>query len=357
MEGNMGEFILNNFWLIVGGGGTLLIIVLGLTLRNERRKSQRMFAYFEKYRNEQDIVRILSRRPDFQLSDLPPSVHQRLAREGVSFTDDRNERPTKSLERPRRTSLDDKKKKLINIPNIYFHYADKDRIRAFYSDYFKEPHISELISKTMAATSVDAKASLASVFEASLGTKDLSQWLSRIKLPQITENGMFKRYQRETILNDQVQLGLEEDDIELNELREFERSIRDLEEKYDYPIDTKTLEDHKTMLRERAAERTLSHLEKANGTVLVEGSFRVEIHGEDYYRVSMRHPVSDYLSSAKNVAISSLMPISKIEPSVAGNYAGSIGLSIPLRIYGEVWQPINRAEDVWELMITPLAVY
>ena len=71
----------------------------------------------------------------------------------------------------------------------------------------------------------------------------------------------------------------------------------------------------------------------------------------------MIHPVSNYLASGKEVKISCLVPISKVEPSVAGNYSNSINKSIPIKIYGQVWQPINRSENIWELMITPLAVY
>jgi hypothetical protein len=34
-----------------------------------------------------------------------------------------------------------------------------------------------------------------------------------------------------------------------------------------------------------------------------------------------------------------------------------LGKTIPLRIYGEKWQPIDRDNNVFELQITPLAVY
>lgn len=250
-----------------------------------------------------------------------------------------------------------KKEKFINIANISFHFADKERIKTFYNDYFKEPTIKDLIRETVSETDSDIKASIPAVLQSKIGGKDLSKWISNIKLPDITETGMFKRYQMETIKKDQVKLGLEEDDIELSVLSDFEAKANNLTKEFGYQFDEEKVNQQKTLLKEKAAERTLNNLEKASDWVLIEGNFLIQKEGSEFYKISMIHPVSNYLASGKEVKLSSLIPIAQIEPSVAGNYSNSINKTIPLRIYGQVWQPINRKYDTWELMITPLAVY
>lgn len=250
-----------------------------------------------------------------------------------------------------------KKEKFLNIANISFHYADKDRIKAFYEDYFKEPTIKNFIKETVSESEASLKGNIPSIIESKMGGKDLSKWISNIRLPHITENGMFKRYQNETIIKDQVILGLEEDDIELSVLREFESKVNEVEKQYGFIFDQVSLDTHKTKLKEKAAEQTLSNLEKANGWVLVEGNFQIKNENEEFYKVTMVHPVSKYLTSGKEITISSLVSKNKIEPSVSGNYSNSLNKNIPLKIYGQVWQPINRIQNTLDLMITPLAIY
>jgi hypothetical protein len=252
---------------------------------------------------------------------------------------------------------DKKKEKFLKIANISFHFADKERIRTFYDDYFKEPTIKNLINESISESDSGLKASIPSILESKIGGKDLSKWISKIKLPDITENGMFKRYQKETIQKDQVQLGLEEDDIELSLLSEFEEQVNEISSEFDFSLEKEKVEAHKTKLKEKAADRTLKTLEKASGWVLIEGKFLIQKEKENFYKVTMTHPVSNYLPADKDVKISCLIPIDQIEPSVAGNYSNSLNKSIPLRIYGQIWQPLNRDENVWELMITPLAIY
>lgn len=249
-----------------------------------------------------------------------------------------------------------KKDKFLNIANISFHYADKERIKTFYNDYFKEPTLKDLIRETISETNSDVKAKVPTILESKIGAKGLSKWISTIKLPDITETGMFKRYQVETIKKDQVKLGLEEDDIELSILSDFESRVSNISKDFDYQFDKNSLEKHRTILKEKAAERTLTNLEKASGWVLIEGNFLIQRENE-FYKVSMSHPVSNYLTSGKEISISCLIPINQIEPSVSGNYSNSIEKMIPLTIYGQVWQPINRQNNILELIITPLAIY
>jgi len=253
--------------------------------------------------------------------------------------------------------VEEKKNKFINTPSRSFHFANGEQIRSFYSDYFKEPTIASLINEMTGELSADIKGTIPQLLEAKLGGKDISKWVSTIKLPDISLSGMFLRYQRETIKSNQVVLGIEEVEIELNELQAFDSMVKTLNERFGFNLEDGTLATHRTRLKEKAAERTLVKLEQATGWVLVEGRFKID-KMEDFYRCTYLHPVGEYLSKqATPVTISILLPIESVEPSFAGNYAESVGKTIPLKVYGQVWQPVDRKSRVWELQLTPLAVY
>ena len=255
-------------------------------------------------------------------------------------------------------AIEEKRSNFLNIPNISFHYVDKEQVTNFYNDYFREPTIESLVSEMATELSCDVKGKLPQIIEAKVGGKDISKWISTIKLPDTSLNGMFLRYQRETIKKKQVTIGLEVVDVELTEVLEFQKIIEDLRERFDLRIEKHVLNEKEATIKEKAAENTLVKLENASGYVLIEGQFKVTISGDDYYKCVYRHPVSDYiLESQKTVTISFLLNKVAIEPHVAGNYIDSVGQSIPLRVYGNVWQPINREANDWEFKVTPLAVY
>lgn len=255
-------------------------------------------------------------------------------------------------------AIEAKRNNFLNIPNISFHYVDKAQVTNFYNDYFREPTIESLVSEMATEFGGDVKGKLPQVIEAKVGGKDISKWISTIKLPDTSLNGMFLRYQRETIKKGQVALGLEVVDLELTELFEFQEMVDNLRTMFELVLDEQLLRDKEATIKEKAAETTLVKIEKATGYILLEGQFEIATTGEDYYKCTYRHPVSDYiLESQKTVRISFLLPKKTIEPHVAGNYLQSVGHSIPLKVYGNVWQPVNRKANIWELTLTPLAVY
>jgi hypothetical protein len=120
--------------------------------------------------------------------------------------------------------------------------------------------------------------------------------MSNIKLPDVTLNRKFLRYQKETIRNEQVILGIEEVEIELTELDRFETSIDNFEKRYSIAIGEDKLNTTRAMLREKAAEKTLDRLEKATGWVLVDGKFKIE-DNDSFYRCIYEHPVNEYLTA------------------------------------------------------------
>ena len=153
-------------------------------------------------------------------------------------------------------------------------------------------------------------------------------------------------------------MGLEELDIELNELQQFEAAVDNFKKSFGLTLDQGLVDTHVTTLKQRAAETMLGKLESATGWVLIEGRFKIDKADGAMYRCTYSHPVNEYFRrEASQVTMSFTIPTDSIQTRYAGNYAQSSGRLIPLRVYGKVWQPINRKTGTWDLEITPLTIY
>lgn len=262
-----------------------------------------------------------------------------------------------SNERQKESVVETKKEQFINLPNIRFHFVDKGQVESYYDDYFKEPTIESLVSEITGEVDAEVKANLPQIIESRIGSKDINKWMSTIKLPDVTLNRKFLRYQKETIKNEQVILGIEEVEIELTELDRFESIVENFEKRYGLVIGADQLKATRATLREKAAGKTLDRLEKVTGWVLVDGKFKIK-DGDKFYTCVYEHPVNEYLTEQTgHITITVLIKKDNLEPHIAGNYAQSIERLIPLRVYGQIWAPIDRNTKVWDLQITPLAVY
>lgn len=254
--------------------------------------------------------------------------------------------------------VEEKKKKFQNITGISFHFVDEGEVTNFYNDTFKEPTVQSLVAEIATQVTGEVKAGLPQVLESKLGGKDLSKWISTIKLPDTSLPGMFARYQRAAIKRGEVVLGLEELDIELNELQQFEAAVNNLHKSFGLTLDQGLVDTHMAKLKQRAAETMLGKLENATGWVLIEGRFKIDKVDGRMYRCTYSHPVNEYFpKEASPVTMSFTIRTDSIETRYAGNYAQSSGRLIPLRVYGKVWQPIDRHTGTWDLEITPLAIY
>ena len=260
-------------------------------------------------------------------------------------------------EREIQKKIGEKSEKYINIPSVSFHYADKERIKSMYDEYFMEPTIISVINEKVYSKDGKIKGNFSKIIEAEIGGSDINKWISNIKLPDTSVSGMFKKYQRETIKNNLIDLTLEIIEVELFVVDEFDEKIKELKEKYNFEIELSLIKNQRNKLQEIACKKTIEKLENAKDWVLIEGNFTIERADTDFYKLTLVHPVNSYIGNVNKIIISCLVPINKIEPSFAGNYSNSIGSEIPLRIYGQVWRPINIQKNDFELTITPLAVY
>lgn len=253
--------------------------------------------------------------------------------------------------------IEEKKKRFSNVTSVSFHFVDKNEIENFYNDTFREPTLESLVSEITGEISGEVKGSLPKILESKIGGRDVSKWISTIKLPETSLSGMFIKYQKEAIQRGEVTLGLEELDIELNELQKFDLNVENLKKDFGFDIEPRTLENHRSKLRQKAAEKTLTKLEKATGLVLIDSKFLISLK-EKTYELSLTHPVNKFLPpNGKEIKILFSLPVESIESRYAGNYINSVGTMIPLRAFGKVWRPIDRNADVWELQITPFAIY
>ena len=260
-------------------------------------------------------------------------------------------------EREIQKKIGEKSEKYINIPSVSFHYADKERIKSMYDEYFMEPTIISVINEKVYSKDGKIKGNFSKIIEAEIGGSDINKWISNIKLPDTSVSGMFKKYQRETIKNNLIDLTLEIIEVELFVVDEFDEKIKELKEKYNFEIELSLIKNQRNKLQEIACKKTIEKLENAKDWVLIEGNFTIERADTDFYKLTLVHPVNSYIGNVNKIIISCLVPINKIEPSFVGNYSNSIGSEIPLRIYGQVWRPINIQKNDFELTITPLAVY
>ncbi len=192
--------------------------------------------------------------------------------------------------------------------------------------------------------------------ESKIGGKDISKWISTIKIPDTSLSGAFLRYQREIVKSGQVALGLEEVDIELTDLQEFDDATKNLSQRFEFQIPVNLIEKHRNILQEKAAEKTIHKLETASGWVLVEGGFKIELT-DKFYKFTYTHPVNNYINQKETVTITASIPEESLEGHISADYKQSIGQVIPLKIYGSVWHPLNRKTDIWDLRLTPLAIY
>jgi hypothetical protein len=297
-----------------------------------------MGAYFAFNRWTDDRTDELQKRIEYELRAVSSAVNKSLSKIKIEQI------------------IDEKKQRFLN-PGISFHYADHTQIKIFFDITFKEATIESLISERTGEMSGQVKGSVAKVIEGTVTGKDTNKLVSNIKLPDMSSNEMFYRYQEETINKGQVVLGIEEVEVEEAELNEFEGMIEKLNAQFDFTIENAVLEEQRKKLRAKAAEKTLHKLENINSWVLIEGKFKIQRAGGSF-RCTYRHPVNDYLIDAvEPIIISVLIPRDSLEEHSKGNFeqlAG--GQPIPLRIYGNVLQQVDRNSNP-DLKLTPLAIY
>lgn len=250
-----------------------------------------------------------------------------------------------------------KREQFLKTPNVAFHYADKIQIQNFYQEYFREPIIEKRVEEVTAENAQNGKGNLDNMLSAEASKSAGHKRISTLKYPETTINGMFLRYQKEMIRQHQVTIGLEELDIELENLKSFNLVFERLESEFGFvDIDREKIKQHEDLLKAKAAEKTLETLQNASDWVIIKGNFLLQ-WDEGFYRLTLEHPVNQFLQQKEKIRISTMIPQTAIESSFLANYKNSLGSRIPVTIYGKVWKPIDREQGHFDLEITALAIY
>ena len=250
-----------------------------------------------------------------------------------------------------------KREQFLRTPNVAFHYADKEQIQNFYQEYFREPIVEKSVEEESSETGQNGRGNLDDVLSAEAAKKEAHKRISTLKYPETNLNGMFLRYQQEMIRQNHVVIGLEELDIELENLKEFNLILERLESEFGFrDIEPAKVKKHEDFLKATAAEKTLHNLENARDWVLIKGNFLLQ-WDNDFYRLTLEHPVNEFLQQKEKIRISTMIPQDAIEPGFFANYKNSLGSRIPVTIYGKVWKPIDVGQRQFDLEITALAIY
>jgi hypothetical protein len=250
-----------------------------------------------------------------------------------------------------------KREQYLKIPNVAFHYADKVQIQNFYQEYFREPIIEKRVEEVTAENAQNGKGNLDNMLSAEASKMEGRKRVSTLKYPETTINGMFLRYQKEMIRQQQVTVGLEELDIELENIKAFNLIFERLESEFGFvDTDPDKIKQHEDYLKAKAAEKTLQTLQNASDWVILKGNFLLQ-WDNDFYRLTLEHPVNQFLQQKEKIRISTLIPQDGVEASFWANYKNSLGSRIPVTIYGKVWKPIDLGQGQMDLEITALAVY
>lgn len=250
-----------------------------------------------------------------------------------------------------------KREQYLKIPNVAFHYADEVQIQNFYQEYFREPIVEKRVEELTAENAQNGKGNLENMLSAEASKMEGRKQISTIKYPKTTLNGMFLRYQKEMIRQGQVTVGLEELDIELENIKAFNLVFERLDSEFGFSgTDPHKIKEHEDFLKAKAAEKTLQTLQNASGWVIVKGNFLLQ-WDNDFYRLTMEHPVNQFLQQKEKIRISTMIPQEAVEASFLANYKNSLGSRIPVTIYGKVWKPIDVGQGQFDLEITALVVY
>lgn len=250
-----------------------------------------------------------------------------------------------------------KREQFLKTPNVAFHYADKVQIQNFYQEYFREPIIEKRVEEETTEKAQNGKGNLDNMLSAEASNSEERKRISTLKYPETTINGMFLRYQKEMIRQQQVTIGLEELDIELENLKSFNLVFERLESEFGFAdIDYEKVKKHEDLLKAKAAEKTLETLQNASDWVIVKGHFLLQ-WDEGFYRLTLEHPVNQFLQQKEKIQITTMIPQDAVESSFLANYKSSLGDRIPVTIYGKVWKPIDKKQGHFDLEITALAVY
>ena len=229
-----------------------------------------------------------------------------------------------------------------------FHFLDRSQIEHSY------PTIS---SKTL-PTKTEKKTMGARRGKLAVGTSEIGGSIQAEKGTEIQETLVhgeqiqqkYETIQNHLIDNGGITLGLETFSYDKQRIEQFKTNCGMMENTYSYEISEEEINNHiETMIVEEAT-KMLDTFAQASGYTIVDAEFQVTKYHDQFYKLSLLHPVNEHLSEDKHVKIT----INCNEESVLNHNLFQVGKSARIICLGKI---LSWSADQNELEIHPMIIY
>lgn len=260
------------------------------------------------------------------------------------------------------SELERRKKLFLELSAVSFMFVDKQTIEDGYNDLFREETVEKVVERVVAETNGSvATGKLAGEFlKSSVAGKTASELVKTVRLNEVSLAEKFLRYQKRLVADGSIRLGLDALDVRLEKVNDLEADIARLGKEYSVSFPADLIELKKDEIKKQLGEPALADLENGERLVLLSGLYTVQSVDADY-KLTYEHPITAYLPAAlgAKIQIECLVPKERIEPKYSAEMrrVASEGTTIPMNIFGRVFQPVDRARKVWSLRVVPFAVY
>lgn len=252
--------------------------------------------------------------------------------------------------------LDDRSKYFFENPASTLYYANHLEIDNIYRTYFEEDIVTSITSEIYEESGGEISAFFSKVVGVKQAGKDTTKTTKKYKPKEETTLGKFIRFQQETILRQQIDIGLDLVDIDYQEINELDDALTWLWEVYELAFHESydEIAEKRNSLFEKASEATMIRLEMAKDLILLDEKFLIS-EDEKNYICSYTHPIDENFVD-KNIRIVFMIPKNE-NHNIKFDFHKVMEKVIPLRVFGKVLIPLDRQTDNWEMVITPIAVY
>jgi len=240
-----------------------------------------------------------------------------------------------------------------------FNYADETSIHEAFNSVFKAPVLINLIQEVLIEDDISVRSKIRDIVGPNAESEEIAKWVTEQVSTGASLNEMFLRLQEFLLEQRQVIVGLEvldQEEIDSEFLQKFEKEVRVIRNRLKFTLQNNEVEERRNHLKQRSVQRIISKLSKEDlkgQQVLVYGKFKL-VRDESDISFRYIHPVSSLFG--RKVSISTLsVPLAELNPLKV--FEQSIGSTMILRIYGEIFQPLNTKSKSCSLTIRPIAIY
>ncbi len=240
-----------------------------------------------------------------------------------------------------------------------FNYSDEFSIREAFNGVFKEPILVNLIKEILVEDDLSARARIRATVGENAGSVEITKWVAEQVSTGASLKEMFSRLQIYLLEQRQVIVGLEvldQNDIDSGRMIKLDKDLAVIQNHLRFTLQQDEVTKRRNEFKKQSVHGVIAKLssEDIKGQqTLIYGKFKVERDGDDII-FRYPHPVSNLFG--RKISICTLgVPLSELSPQKV--FEKFIGKKMILRIYGEVFQPLNTNDKLNELAIQVFAIY